>query len=517
MSSGPSIPPAPFSEQPVLVTGVTGYIGARLVPRLLAAGYSVRCLARSPRKLAGRWWSTDPRVSIVEGDLASSDDLHPLIQGCGVAFYLAHTTGSRNGDVAGHDSAAARRFVDSAERAGLARIIYLGWLGETESAAGPGLSSFVQVGRIMQTSRVPTTIFRSSMIIGSGSASFEILRYLVEHLPVMVTPRWVRTKSQPIAVGNVLHYLVASLREPLTVGRTFDIGGPDILSYADLMRIMAEELGLRRRLVIPVPLFVPWLSALWIHLATPVSRDFALSLAKGLRSRVVCRDDEAIQLMPEPLLTARQAIRTALQRLEQNQVESIWSGAGSIPGDDDWLGDNVFVDRREMVINASVDQVFRAVCLVGGTHGWYAVRWLWELRGWLDRLVGGPGLHRGRLNPESLHFGETVDFWRVSAVEPDRRLRLRAEMKLPGEAMLEFTVEPVVPGEDGRAVPSGSRSRLVQTASFVPRGLAGLAYWYAVMPLHACVFSGMLQGIRQTAEDAAAASVQPGGGAVQRT
>jgi hypothetical protein len=330
------------------------------------------------------------------------------------------------------------------------------------------------------------------MIIGSGSASFEILRYLVERLPVMVTPKWVKTECQPVAVRNVLGYLVDCLVVPESVGQTIDIGGKDVVTYLDLMRIMAEERGLRRRVVIPLPVLTPRLSALWIHLVTPLSSRIARPLADGLRNRVVCRNDNAQRLMPQALLGVREAIRAALARVEAHDVETTWSDAGLMPGDPDWAGGAVFVDRRELVVDATPADLFRAVCRIGGGHGYYAADFLWKLRGWIDRLVGGPGLRRGRRHPEKISCGQALDFWRVTHVEPNWRLSLHAEMKLPGEALLEFELEP--------AANESSCTRLIQTARFKPKGLFGLAYWYAVLPLHGIVFRGMLRGIRQEAE-----------------
>jgi uncharacterized protein YbjT (DUF2867 family) len=484
----------PSSAKPVFVTGATGYIGARLVPRLLEAGYSVRCLARSPRKVSDRPWGRDPRVTIVQGDLSSPANLADAMRGCGAAFYLVHAMMAAGGDYASLDRDMATTFARAAGEAGLDRLVYLGGLGETGSGLSEHLASRLEVGEILQKGPVPATVFRAAMIIGSGSASFEILRYLVERLPVMVTPRWVSTESQPIAVRNVLQYLVDCLGVPDTMGRTLDIGGLDVLSYRDLMQIMAEELGLRRRIVVPVPVLTPRLSSLWIHLVTPLSAEIARPLAEGLRNRVVCRDDEAQRLLPQELLGARAAIRAALDRVAHHDVESIWSAAGPVPGDPDWAGGKVFVDRRETLVRAPADTVFRAVSRVGGENGWYAGDWLWKLRGWMDHMVGGPGLRRGRRDPDEVLYGEAVDFWRVTAVEPGRRLALRAEMKLPGDAMLEFTVEP---GDPSRA---DAACRLVQTATFRPKGLAGLLYWYSVLPFHGFVFSGMLHGIRRAAE-----------------
>ena len=473
---------------PVLVTGATGYIGGRLVPRLLEAGYRVRCLAREPRKLDGRPWAGDPRVEVVAGDTSDIASLRRALPGCGAAFYLVHSMVAAGHEYAERDRAMAKAFARAAEDTGLGRIVYLGGLGELGAGLSKHLASRREVEELLASGQTPVTVLRAAMIIGSGSASFEILRYLVERLPVMVTPRWVSTESQPIAVRNVVQYLVDCLGVPETSGQTLDIGGPDVLSYRELMRIMAEERGLRRRYVIPVPVLTPRLSSLWIHLVTPISHRIARPLAEGLRNRVVCRNDDAVRLMPQELLTVREAIRAALDRVARDEVETSWSMAGPIPGDPDWAGGTVFTDRRALVIEAPPEAVWRAVVRIGGGHGWYAADGLWRLRGWMDRLVGGPGLRRGRRDPDEVGYGEALDFWRVTGIERNRRLSLRAEMKLPGEALLEFSLEPEAAG-----------TRLTQTARFRPRGLAGLAYWYAVLPLHAIVFRGMLEGIRAVA------------------
>jgi uncharacterized protein YbjT (DUF2867 family) len=389
------------------------------------------------------------------------------------------------------DREMARCFALAARDAGIEQIVYLGGLGELGEGLSKHLSSRREVESVLRSTDVPVTVLRAAMIIGSGSASFEILRYLVERLPVMITPRWLSTESQPIAVRDVLFYLVNCLGCEAAIGQTLDIGGPDVLTYAELIKVMTQERGLPKRWIIPVPLLTPHLSSYWIHLVTPISHRIARPLADGLRNRVVCRNTDAQAVMPRECLTVRQAIRAALAKVAEAQVETSWSMAGPIPGDPDWAGGTVFRDERRITIEATVSTVFRAVCRIGGGNGWYAADFLWRLRGFLDRIVGGPGLRRGRRDPETIAYGEALDFWRVSGLERDRRLTLRAEMKLPGEALLEFRLEP---SADGR------HTTLVQDARFLPKGLLGLAYWYAVLPLHGFVFRGMLRGIERAAK-----------------
>ncbi|MDY7109607.1 MAG: SDR family oxidoreductase [Planctomycetota bacterium] len=479
-------------DRPVLVTGATGYIGGRLVPRLLEAGRRVRCLTRDAGKLRGRPWADHRHVEIVEGDLADTGTLSDLMRGCGAAFYLVHSMITAGSAYAETDRTLALGFAGAANQAQLDRIIYLGGLGETGEGLSKHLASRREVEHALASGDTPVTVLRAAMIIGSGSASFEILRYLVERLPVMVTPRWVSTECQPIAVRNVLHYLVSVLDTPGTAGRTLDIGGPEVMTYRQIMQTMAAALGLRRRFIIPVPVLTPRLSSLWIHLVTPLSHRIARPLAEGLRNRVVCRNDDAARLMPQKLLTIREQIDAALGNLAAGEVETAWSDAGVIPGDPDWAGGTVFTDHRSRDIKAEPGAIYRAVCRVGGGHGYYAADSLWRLRGAMDRLAGGPGLRRGRRDPENVVYGDALDFWRVTAVEPDRRLELRAEMKLPGEALLTFEIEPDRGDENS--------CRLHQTAHFKPRGLWGLLYWYLVLPLHGVVFEGMLTGIQRAAE-----------------
>jgi uncharacterized protein YbjT (DUF2867 family) len=417
-----------------------------LAPRLIDDGYLIRCLVRSPRELLDRAWAAHPGVEIRQADLADSASLAGHLAGCEAAFYLVHSMTSAGSHYANKDRDLAIQFASAARQAGVGRIIYLGGLGETGTDLSEHLSSRREVEAALASTGVPVTVLRAAMIIGSSSASFEILRYLVERLHVMITPKWVSTLCQPIAVRNVIGYLAGALSQPQTTGGTFDIGGPEALCYRDIMSIMAEELGLKPRWVIPVPVLTPRLSSYWIQFITPLSHQIAKPLAEGLKNPVVCREDRITKLIPQQILSVRESIRTALSKIAEHDVTTTGSMAGPIPGDPDWAGGTVFRDVRQVTIEAPDWATFRAVCRVGGGHGWYAADWLWKLRGWIDGLVGGPGLRRGRRDPEMVGYGEALDFWRVVGFERDRRLALRAEMKLPGEALLEFRIEPPAGG-----------------------------------------------------------------------
>lgn len=484
----------------VAVVGATGYIGARLVPRLLDAGYAVRCLARSPRKLEERPWRRHPALEVAAVDLDDLAAVTRALHGCRAAYYLVHAMRSAGRNYAVRDRAMAQVMAGAAAAAGLDRLVYLGGLGRDGARLSEHLASRRDVERQLADGPVPVTVFRAAMIIGSGAASFEILRYLTERLPVMLTPRWVHTECQPIAVRNVLHYLVACLATPATVGCTLDIGGPDVVSYADLVRTLAEIRGLPPRRIVPVPVVTPRLSAWWIHLVTPVDASIARPLAEGLRNRVVVDDDLAARLMPQRLLPVREAFQLALDAEARADVESTWTAAGPVPGDPDWAGGRVFEDTRTLRIDAGAEAVFSAVTTLGGGRGWYRHNRLWTARGLLDRLVGGPGWQRRRRHPTRLAWGDAVGFWRVAAIEPLQRLTLRAEMRVPGDAVLEFRLAPAA---------TGAATDLTQTARFRPRGLLGLAYWYAVMPFHGLMFRGLLDGIAEAATSPSPAA--PGG------
>ncbi len=475
----------------VFVTGATGYIGGRLAPRLIQRGYRVRCLARSAEKLRARPWAGHEHVEIIEGDASNKDRLTDAMRGCIAAYYLIHSMDTAGPEYRQRDFNLAEAFGLAARDAGVPRLMYLGGLGETGEGLSEHLSSRREVEVALGRGGVPVTVLRAAMIIGSGSASFEILRYLVERLPIMVTPRWVSTESQPIAIRDVLHFLIAALETPATTGRTLDVGGPNVWSYAKIMAEMASAMQLPRRLVIPVPVLTPRLSSLWIHLVTPLHASIARPLAEGLRNRVVCRNDEAQRLMPHRCLNIREAMEAALVKMQAGDIETAWSDAGVIPGDPGWAGGTVLLDRREALTSASCQSLWAAVSSLGGKRGYYAADWLWRLRGTMDRLFGGPGLRRGRRSLGDLRLGDALDFWRVTAINPPTHLQLTAEMRLPGVATLTFNVQPAARHEN--------TSRLTMTAKFRPRGLLGIAYWYAVLPLHGLVFSGMLKGLVRAA------------------
>ncbi|MFJ3704498.1 MULTISPECIES: SDR family oxidoreductase [unclassified Streptomyces] len=483
-----------------LVTGATGYIGGRLVPELLEAGHRVRCLARTPEKLRDYPWAGEAEV--VQGDVTDAQSLGAAMRGIDVAYYLVHALASGSG-FEKTDRDAARTFGEQAKAAGVRRIVYLGGLTPAdvpERELSPHLRSRAEVGHILLASGVPTAVLRAAVIIGSGSASFEMLRYLTERLPVMVTPSWVSTRIQPIAVRDVLRYLVGSAHMPAEVNRTFDIGGPDVMTYRDMMQRYAEVATLRHRLILPVPMLSPGLSSHWVGLVTPVPASIARPLAESLRYEVVCHEHDIAEHVPDgpgqPFSFAT-ALSLALQRVREAKVSTRWSSASMpgipsdpLPTDPDWAGGSLYTDVRELDVDASPEALWRVVEGIGGVNGWYSFPLAWAVRGWLDRLVGGVGLRRGRRDAQRLRVGDSLDFWRVEEIEPGRLLRLRAEMRLPGLAWLEMYAEQ---GRDGR-------SHYRQRALFHPFGLLGHAYWWSVSPFHAVIFGGMARNIAQAAD-----------------
>jgi uncharacterized protein YbjT (DUF2867 family) len=485
-----------MQTQPILVIGATGYVGGRLVPRLLEAGYRVRALGRSLTKLRCRPWAQHPRLELAAGDVQDPASLTKAMAGCGAAYYLVHAVNTQNRHFLETDRRAAQNLITAAAAARLGRLIYLGGLGgEGDPRPSALLQSRNEVTRILRSGPVPATILRAAMILGSGSASFEILRYLVDRLPVVFSPNWVRTPCQPISVRNVLGYLQGCLEHPETTGQTFDLGGPEVITYRHLMEVYAEEAHLPARRIIPVPLLTPRLSSYWIHLITPVPAAIARPLTEELRHPAVCREQRIRTIIPQQLSDCRETIRTALEQVRQQQVETCWTDAGQLLppewtacGDAGYAGGTILECGYRIRLQARPEEVWELITRVGGDTGWYFGNRLWWLRGWMDRLAGGIGLRGGRRHPSQLHTGDALDFWRVLAVEAPHRLLLLAEMKVPGEALLEFRITPL----------GDNQSELQQLSRFLPKGLWGIVYWYSLYPLHQLVFGGMLSSIART-------------------
>ena len=480
---------------PVLVAGATGYIGRRLVSDLVAGGWHVRCLARTPSKLDTEPWRQ--QVEVVVADVLDPASLAESFKDVVAAYYLVHSIGSQANWLE-RDLAAARNFREAAERAGVEQIIYLGGLGD--DAAGdlsPHLKSRHDVGSVLGAGAVPLTELRAAVVIGSGSASFEMLRHLVEVLPIMTTPRWVETRVQPIAVTDVLAYLVGVLGNPKAYGRTFEIGGPDVLTYRQLMQIYASVAGLRRRLILPVPVLTPRLSSLWVGLVTSIPSHLARPLIDSLINEVVVKNHSIEDVVTLAPIGCREAISQSLRHLREFEVEGRWtdaelygrSPADPIPTDPEWSGAKVLIDRQRVASTASAEQLYAEVCALGGDRGWLVGNGLWAIRGLVDLLAGGVGMRRGRRHPTELRVGDVVDFWRVEALEPNHLLRLRAEMRLPGDAWLEWSIEG-----------DGESRYLVQRALFRPKGLSGRLYWLTVAPFHRFIFRPLAESLVAHAE-----------------
>jgi uncharacterized protein YbjT (DUF2867 family) len=477
----------------ILVTGASGYVGGRLLRRLEDRGLLVRCLARRPEFLAGRVAS---ETEVVEGDVLREETLPPAFEGVDTAYYMVHSMGSASQEgFEAQDRIGAANFARAARAAGVRRIVYLGGLGDDDADLSPHLRSRHEVGRALRASGVPVVEFRASIVIGSGSLSFEMLCALVERLPVMVTPRWVRVNAQPIAIGDLLAYLEAALDLETEESRIYEIGGAERVSYGDLMREYARLRQLRR-IMVPVPVLTPRLSSLWLGFVTPLYARVGRVLVESICHETVVHDDSARHDFAVEPMGVQEALASALANEDREFAETRWSDAMSAGGTDPGLFASYggvrrgrrLVDSRQCELAVSAAEAFAPIRRIGGGTGWYAHDWLWRVRGFIDLLVGGVGLRRGRRDPEQLRVGDTVDWWRVETYEPDRVLRMRAEMKLPGRAWLEFEVEPNDRGCTVR-----------QTAVFDPRGLLGLLYWYGIYPIHASVFGGMLAGIARAA------------------
>ena len=491
------------------VIGATGYVGGRLVPELLAAGHQVRCLARTPSRLDRVPWRN--RVEVVAADVFDAPSVESGFRGLDAVYYLVHSMGHAR-DFEQADRLGAENTRMAAERADVGRLIYLGGLGHNDPAGlSDHLASRHEVGRILGSGTVPLTELRAAVIIGSGSASFEMLRHLVEVLPLMVCPRWVtKTRCQPIAIADVLRHLVSALRSPDGAGRIVEIGGPDVLTYGEMMQRYAEVAGLRRRLIIPVPLLTPRLSSHWVNLVTPLPIGLARPLVDSLCNDVVVGAGEQLPGHDDGRgpLSFEEAVRDALARVKDLEVSTSWmdsaSNAGSampMPQDPSWAGGTVLEDVRAKWSAASPREVFATVSGVGGRRGWYFANGLWAARGWVDKLLGGVGMRRGRRHPDQLRVGDALDFFRVEVYDPPRLLRLRAEMKLPGEAWLEWHVAPATGGRGG--------TTLQQRARFHPRGIAGRLYWWALLLPHALIWSRLIERLARVAAEGAARIPSP--------
>ncbi|MCY9785362.1 SDR family oxidoreductase [Nocardiopsis sp. EMB25] len=480
----------------VLVTGASGYVGGRLVPLLLEAGHDVRCLARTPEKLRDHPWRD--RVEVVRGDVVDGSGLAEALTNVDTAYYLVHAMAGGRG-FAGQDAEGARVFARAAEEAGTGRVVYLGGLAPQAGPLSAHMASRTEVGDILLASAVPTAVLRAAVIIGSGSASFEMLRHLTERLPAMTTPRWVRSRVQPIAVRDVLRLLVGAAELPAGTNRTFDVGGPEVLTYAEMIQRFAAVAGIRRRWIIPVPVLSPGLSSLWVGLVTPVPPSIARPLVESLRHDSVMREDDLSDLLDDhERLRFDEAVALALRQEAEARVDTRWSSAtwpsapsDPLPTDPDWAGGSLYTDERSRVVEAPPERLWSVIEGIGGDRGWYSWPLAWAARGWIDLAVGGVGLRRGRRDPARLRVGDSLDFWRVEEVVPGELLRLRAEMRLPGLAWLELEV--------GR---EGGRTVYRQRALFRPRGLSGHLYWKAVTPFHGLIFGSMARNIaRQAARE----------------
>ena len=476
------------SSQSVLLTGATGYVGGRLLPLLESQGFAVRCLVRQPENLLAR---AAPQTEVVCGNVLEPSSLKPAMAGIKTAFYLVHSMGS-TGSFEDQDRVAATNFAAAARDAGVKRIVYLGGLGDDAEDLSPHLRSRHEVGRLLKESGCQVIEFRASIVIGSGSLSFELVRALVQRLPVMICPKWVNVKAQPIAIEDLLAYLLAAVEWKETESRVFEIGGPDQVSYGEIMREWARQRGLKRWMI-SVPVLTPRLSSLWLGLVTPVYARVGRKLVDSLRNPTVVKDESALREFSIHPRNLHEAIERAWKNEDCEIAMTRWSDALSAArGNQTWGGvhfGNRIVESRTAEVSVKPEQAFVPIRTIGGKQGWYYANFLWTVRGWIDLICGGVGRRRGRRDPQQLLVGDVVDWWRVEEIEPNKRLRLLAEMKLPGRAWLEFEVNPHERG-----------SSIRQTAVFDPLGLSGLIYWYSLYPLHVIIFRGMIQEIARRAK-----------------
>lgn len=479
--------------KPILVTGATGYVSGRLIPLLLADGYKVKAMGRSIPKMTDRPWGQDKNVELVKGDIQDIASLKNAAKGCGTVYYLVHSMISQKGKYRDADKIGAMNMVQAATEEGVENIIYLGGLGDiNHKNISKHLISRNEVGKILMEGPVPTTVLRAAMILGSGSASFEILRYLAERLPLMVTPKWVNMPTQPISITNVLGYLKGCLEHPETKGKTFDIGGPEVVAYRDLFRIFAKEANVPVPFMIPVPVLTPKLSSLWIHLVTPVPAAIAQPLTEGLSLPTTCTENSITRIIPQDLISCSEAIRRALDRIRQEQVDTCWADAGEIKypewshyGDSSYSGGTILSCGYQATVKGTPENLWKSIEKIGGRTGYYGADILWKVRGIIDIITGGVGLSRGRRSKKELRVGDALDFWRVLEMETESKLLLLAEMKTPGEALLEIKMKRI----------NSEVCNISLLARFLPKGLIGLLYWYVLYPFHQYVFTQMLKGI----------------------